>query len=119
MFLRFKDPENIDFKISDIVEHVEFTPHSTFNDKTPRRTFANKCNERTNLRLPASRNDEITWSSIVWGWFDVPMKISFRECLKIPPIKISSNISFQAPLNICGNHTFSFNQTVLRKAKAT
>ena len=78
-FVRLKEPNHHGYKMKDIVKKVEFKKHSTFaNSRVPITQWAdNPCMTNVN-RLPWSRDDELTWSDCVWGYFEVPVTIYWK-----------------------------------------
>ena len=76
---------------------------------------ANKCANRSNLRLAASRNNEVTWSSIFHKSFEVPIKINFKGYLNMDPLKTTHTLNFQNEVTLT-NQMLCFNNTKIQKA---
>ena len=108
-FVMIKNLKEHKCKTSDIIKYVEFTPHETFNNTAPVRVVPGEplSFKEKDYRLKSSRRDELTWSYIVWGYFNVPIKITFNPVLKTKPVEIDYMLDFSRPLT-AETHTFCF-----------
>ena len=72
------------YEIEDIVESVDFWKHESFmNHNVPLVVKPGKNDDPR--RLKASRNDELTWSATVWGYFPFDVTINYKPYLKKDP----------------------------------
>ena len=101
-FVRLKASDKHSYKMVDIVDRVEFRPDKNGVRKImPKAPNARGRRERNTTllsqirrRLPASRTDELTWSNIVTSELDIPVKVIFKEGLKIEPLELTYHLNF-------------------------
>ena len=91
-FVRLKE-KNSKYKIQKLIKYCIFELHESFKcaDKKPKiypHTIDNK-------KMAVSRPDEITLSYTTWGYFEMPITITFLPQLEIDPITIDHEICFE------------------------
>lgn len=115
-FFRIKEPGRHPFKMGDVISHVEFVADKWFKMSGVQKIIPNKPagnDVQKNLRLKASRPDELTWSNMSWRVFEVPISIHFNPKLEMKPLKLTWQLNYRERFT-AETHSFSIPKAFLK-----